>query len=400
MILHMSVVALDDSAPADRFNVDGVALTLARMTVQLAGEGRPAVSAAVLRCTGFSCAVSGRTFRELQLRPRNGNDCDLLREHRDDLRRVWKRLSPQWGETNVDVLEPVVDALVGIEHEIATALRLLPSADLTKFPAKLAREIPTATVEEIDELGRLVRDCSTVVRYRERMDRQDKIALRLLGDFPAPNPHEEALLRCATVLALRQRRIRGVNMDIELIPEVAELVARTPESVERARQVQWLRERPFASEEGSAGFESLPHYMDKLWLAVGADPQAALGRAKELMEAAARWAISRAGEPEPPPGTPFGHLTSAAHKALGLASPARDKDEQEIAEHFLQAANQIASAVRKARNAWGDGHGRPQLVEVSDDLVVFAAHVATGYARFIVRAVEVRGLTPELRQSG
>ena len=390
MILHMSVAALDDAAPADRFNVDGVALTLARMTVQLAGEGKHEVSAAVLRCTGFSCAVIGRKTRELQLRPRNGNDCDLLRAHREDLREAWRRLSPQWGSISVNVLDPIVDELVHFESDIAAALRMLPAADLRRMPADCIEAITTATVAELDELGRLVRDCSTVVRYRERQDKEDKIALRLLGDFPEPTARQVFLLRGATVLALRQRRIRGVNKEIELIPEVAELVAPTPESMERSRQVQWLREHQLAAQDG---FESLPHYMDRLWLAVGKDPQAALGRAKELMEAAARWAIELATGHAPEPGTPFGLLTRGAHKALGLApSATASSDEQRIADHVMQAANQVAGAVGSARNAWGDGHGRPQLVEAGDEFVAFAAHVATGYARFIVRAVEVRGL--------
>jgi hypothetical protein len=162
--------------------------------------------------------------------------------------------------------------------------------------------------------------------------------------------------------------------------------------MERSRQVQWLREHRFAAQDG---FESLPHYMDRLWLAVGKDPQAALGRAKELMEAAARWAIELATGETPSPGTPFGHLTRGAHQALGLApsaSTGATSDEQRIADHVMQAANQVAGAVGSARNAWGDGHGRPHLVEAGDEFVMFAAHVATGYARFIVRAVELRGL--------
>lgn len=122
--------------------------------------------------------------------------------------------------------------------------------------------------------------------------------------------------------------------------------------------------------------------------AIEADPSAAIGKAKNLIEATAKVVLTELGHPVQ--GTAQApQLAAQTLKALGL-------DRQTVASHdplmakILGQLNGLASGVADLRNAVGDGHGSASAVGLDLREGRLAARAAVAWCCFMIETLEER----------
>lgn len=100
--------------------------------------------------------------------------------------------------------------------------------------------------------------------------------------------------------------------------------------------------------------------LERLSVALHADPELAIGGAKELMESTAKIALIETGRTDDSlPKADFGKLINEATDALGLRPEKGNDlpDSRQAVRQILNGTRQIAVGLGEFRNSFGTGHG-------------------------------------------
>lgn len=148
--------------------------------------------------------------------------------------------------------------------------------------------------------------------------------------------------------------------------------------------------------EGLSAESSIPLLLRRMWDNVEDDPDAAIGAAKEAIEATAKHILSIAGETvsdsEKMPG-----LISRSHDALGVHARTVDSEKRssDAIRTILGSLSKVALGINELRRDYGTGHGRPERpAGLSDRHARLAAQAADAWVRFMLETADVRGVQP------
>lgn len=113
-----------------------------------------------------------------------------------------------------------------------------------------------------------------------------------------------------------------------------------------------------------------------------ADPGAAVGAAKDLVECIARAVCEERGETSP--GHEYERHVNAAHKAL-RSQPGPGLDPGEGLGKLINGLQRTAVSLATLRNEYGSGHGRPYLPDVAEETLEAAVGGALLWCRWALR---------------
>lgn len=119
------------------------------------------------------------------------------------------------------------------------------------------------------------------------------------------------------------------------------------------------------------------------------DPALAIGSAKDLLEAVAKFVLEELSG-SVPANADFGNLWYLARDRLGI-HPKDFADTQPGASHvrvILQSAWTIAEQVNELRNLQGTGHGRTLPTGITPEMAVLVVREACSVAEFTLRALD------------
>ena len=146
---------------------------------------------------------------------------------------------------------------------------------------------------------------------------------------------------------------------------------------------------------------AIPVLLRRMWDNVDDDPDAAIGAAKEAVEAAAKHILIVSGESvgdaEKMPG-----LISRAQDALGVHAKAVDieKPSSDAIRSILSSLSKVALGVNELRRDYGTGHGRPERpAGLSGRHARLAAQSADAWVRFMLETAEVRNAESDTEAS-
>ena len=157
---------------------------------------------------------------------------------------------------------------------------------------------------------------------------------------------------------------------------------------------EWLIRIPHRAELNPSSLASLKdpsailQGLERLSAALPADPELAIGGAKELMESTAKVALIETGRTEASlPKADFTKLVNEASDALGLL-PEKGKDlpdSRQAVRQILNGARQIATGLAEFRNSFGTGHGPARRrTGLSDRHARLAVNAATLWCELIL----------------
>lgn len=119
------------------------------------------------------------------------------------------------------------------------------------------------------------------------------------------------------------------------------------------------------------------------------DPALAIGTAKDLLEAVAKFVLEELGMPVPR-GMDFNAIWYIARERLGILPEKVDQSlpgyKQIRAIH--QSSWTIAQNINELRNLQGTGHGRTLPTGVSEDLALLVVREACSVAEYMLRLLE------------
>jgi hypothetical protein len=137
---------------------------------------------------------------------------------------------------------------------------------------------------------------------------------------------------------------------------------------------------------------AIPMLLRRMWANVEDDPDAAIGAAKEAIEATAKHILTAAGEPvgdaEKMPG-----LIARAQDALGVHAKAVDgsKRAADSIKTILGSLSKVALGVNELRRDYGTGHGRPRRAAgLTVRHARLAAQSADAWVRFMLDTAKAR----------
>ncbi|MBK8446296.1 MAG: abortive infection family protein [Micropruina sp.] len=121
----------------------------------------------------------------------------------------------------------------------------------------------------------------------------------------------------------------------------------------------------------------------------GADPALAIGTAKDLLEAVAKFVLEELGMPVPK-AMDFNAIWYVARERLGILP---EKVDQSLSGYkqiraIHQSSWTIAENVNELRNLQGTGHGRTLPTGVSEDLALLVVREACSVAEYMLRLLE------------
>jgi len=137
---------------------------------------------------------------------------------------------------------------------------------------------------------------------------------------------------------------------------------------------------------------AIPTLLRRMWVNVDAEPDAAIGAAKEAIEATAKHVLLAVGE-EVGKAEKMPNLIARAQTALAVhaSSVAPTKDGADTIKKILASLSQAALGVNDLRSAYGTGHGRPNR---SSGLTSRHAHLAVqcsdAWVRFMLETLTLR----------
>lgn len=149
----------------------------------------------------------------------------------------------------------------------------------------------------------------------------------------------------------------------------------------------------FLAADGRFDRPLFSRYCERIQQSVVSDPAAAVGSAKELVEAVARHVLEQRGKPAQ--RDDFPQLLKAAIKELGLAVediPEATKGAEAI-KRILAAFGQIVAGMAELRNLYGTGHGRPGSTRaIAPRHAKLAVGAAVTLATFLLETLHERDL--------
>lgn len=134
-------------------------------------------------------------------------------------------------------------------------------------------------------------------------------------------------------------------------------------------------------------------YCQRLQQAMRDDPDAAIGAAKELLEAVAKYILQVGGVPSK--SLDFNALMKAALRALALTREDIPDTARGAAamKKVLSACVSMVDGLREIRALYGTGHGRPHQSRVTPRHAKLAAGSAITLATFLLDTADERGLS-------
>lgn len=178
---------------------------------------------------------------------------------------------------------------------------------------------------------------------------------------------------------------------VEARDELVDLLARDGFAVDEVGRIRPSGDQSLASLVARSDLPSgVRVQIDRIQNTVDTDPEAAIGAAKELVEATTKYVldtldVSYGNAPKLP------ELVRLAQSALGVhpESVAPDRDGFETIKIILGSLAQLPIRLNDLRQPYGTGHGRPQR---PSGLHPRHAHLAVGaaavYCRFLLDTIE------------
>lgn len=137
---------------------------------------------------------------------------------------------------------------------------------------------------------------------------------------------------------------------------------------------------------------AIPMLLRRMWDNVEDSPDAAIGAAKEAIEAAAKHILTTAGESlgdaEKMPG-----LIARSQEVLGVHAKAVDDSRRapDSIKTILGSLSKVAPGINELRRDYGTGHGRPrQAAGFTSRHARLAAQSADAWVRFMLDTAEAR----------
>jgi hypothetical protein len=140
---------------------------------------------------------------------------------------------------------------------------------------------------------------------------------------------------------------------------------------------------------------SIPMLLRRMWINVEENPDAAIGAAKEAIEATAKYLITENGE-QVGASESMPSLVARAQQSLGVhaKSVTTTKKSAETIKSILGALSHAALGVNELRRDYGTGHGRPTRASaLTSRHARLAAQAADAWTRFMLdtqAAISVR----------
>ncbi len=131
---------------------------------------------------------------------------------------------------------------------------------------------------------------------------------------------------------------------------------------------------------------AIPMLLRRMWDNVEEDPDAAIGAAKEAIEATAKHVLEAAGQ-QFERGEKMPALIARAHEVLGVHARAVDTSKQssDSIKTVLGSLAKVALGVNELRRDYGSGHGRPMRVAgLKSRHSRLAAQSADAWVRFML----------------
>lgn len=136
----------------------------------------------------------------------------------------------------------------------------------------------------------------------------------------------------------------------------------------------------------TGGRQALDEQLSRLRNSAG-DPGQALGSAKEVLEAVAKFVLEEFGVKTP---KSFGELLSAARTQLGIhpRQIVGDAPGNAQVRSILQASWTIAKEVDDLRNLQGTGHGRTLPTGITPEIAMLVVREACSNAQFLLSSLD------------
>jgi hypothetical protein len=137
---------------------------------------------------------------------------------------------------------------------------------------------------------------------------------------------------------------------------------------------------------------AIPMLLRRMWDSIDDNPDAAIGAAKEVVEATAKFLLIRGGESVASAET-MPSLIARAQRLLDVHVTTIDpgKDGAETIRSILGALTQVALGVNELRRDYGTGHGRPTRPSgLSGRHARLAVQSADAWVRFMLDTSRVR----------
>jgi hypothetical protein len=143
--------------------------------------------------------------------------------------------------------------------------------------------------------------------------------------------------------------------------------------------------------DGTFDREQFSRYCDRMQQALADDPEAAIGSAKELLEAAAHYVLREGGE-SVASRTDFPKLVKQALSALELSAENIEDSAKGAAaiRRVLAAFSQIVEGLGRLRNLYGTGHGRARRTAIQPRHAKLAVGAAITLATFMLETLDER----------
>lgn len=143
--------------------------------------------------------------------------------------------------------------------------------------------------------------------------------------------------------------------------------------------------------DGTFDREQFVRYCGRMQQTLTDDPEAAIGSAKELLEAVAHYVL-RTRRREASPRVDFPQLVKSALSTLDLAAGDIEESAKgaEAIRRVLAAFNQIVDGLGRLRNLYGTGHGRARRSAMQPRHAKLAVGAAITLATFMLETLDAR----------
>lgn len=131
---------------------------------------------------------------------------------------------------------------------------------------------------------------------------------------------------------------------------------------------------------------AIPMLLGRMWANVNEHPDAAIGAAKELIEATAKHILGQLGEPVAD-AEKMPSLIARTHDALSVHAKAIDdsKPGSDSIKAVLGSLSKVAAGINELRRDYGSGHGRVTRSRgLSSRHARLAAHAADAWSSFML----------------